>query len=101
MEKDISCGPSARHHLEAIGKYVEAGFDHIILIQIGPNQDCFFKLIEHELAPALRERKPAADQVLTITSMRLGPSVFANDRASASSKPAAVSTRSAATPKPL
>jgi G6PDH family F420-dependent oxidoreductase len=60
VARQISCGPSARHHLEAIGKYVDAGFDHIILTQIGPNQDFFFKLFERELAPALGERKAAA-----------------------------------------
>ncbi|MBV8191708.1 MAG: TIGR03557 family F420-dependent LLM class oxidoreductase [Alphaproteobacteria bacterium] len=60
VARQISCGPSAKHHLEAIGKYIEAGFDHIILTQIGPNQDFFFKLFERELAPALREQKAAA-----------------------------------------
>lgn len=55
----VSCGPSLDRHLEAIDRYVEAGFDHIILVQIGPAQEAFFHLFERELAPAIRGRKAA------------------------------------------
>jgi G6PDH family F420-dependent oxidoreductase len=51
----ISCGPSAAKHLEAVRKFTEAGFDHIVLVQIGPDQDYFFDLFKRELAPALRQ----------------------------------------------
>ena len=50
---------SAEHHLEAIGKFIKAGFDHIVLVQIGPNQEYFLELFEKELAPALRKGKAA------------------------------------------
>jgi G6PDH family F420-dependent oxidoreductase len=59
VAEQITCGPSAERHLEAIGKYVDAGFDHIVLVQIGPDQTYFFDLFERELAPALRQRKAA------------------------------------------
>jgi G6PDH family F420-dependent oxidoreductase len=59
VAKQITCGSSAERHLEAIGKYVDAGFDHIVLVQIGPDQTYFFDLFERELAPALRQRKAA------------------------------------------
>jgi G6PDH family F420-dependent oxidoreductase len=52
----VSCGPSPERHLEAIDRFVQAGYDHIILLQIGPDQDRFFDLFERELAPALRDR---------------------------------------------
>lgn len=55
----ITCGPSAEDHLKAIGRYVEAGFDHIVLVQIGPDQDYFMDFFERELAPALRVGEPA------------------------------------------
>jgi G6PDH family F420-dependent oxidoreductase len=57
VAEKISCGPSAEKHLAAIRKYVKAGFDHIILVQIGPNQEAFFELFQRELAPALRAAK--------------------------------------------
>ena len=34
-------------------KYIDAGFDHIVLTQIGPEQDYFLEVFEKELAPAL------------------------------------------------
>jgi G6PDH family F420-dependent oxidoreductase len=55
----ISCGPSAEHHLQAIERYTTAGFDHIVLVQVGPEQDAFIEFFERELAPALRHRKAA------------------------------------------
>ena len=55
----VSCGPSLDRHLEAIDRYVEAGFDHIILVQVGPAQDTFFDLFERELAAAVRQRTTA------------------------------------------
>ncbi len=59
VAESISCGPSASAHLEAIERYVNAGFDHIVLTQIGPDQDYFFELFERELAPALRRQEAA------------------------------------------
>jgi hypothetical protein len=51
----IPCGPSVERQVEAVRKYVDAGYDHIILIQIGPDQDYFFEHWNGELAAALRE----------------------------------------------
>jgi|FEC22Drversion2_1045045.scaffolds.fasta_scaffold00608_12 G6PDH family F420-dependent oxidoreductase len=57
--KAVSCGPSVDRHLEAIDEFVAIGCDHIILTQIGPDQDFFFDLFERKLAPALRAMKAA------------------------------------------
>jgi hypothetical protein len=38
----------------------KAGFDYIVLTQIGPEQDYFLDMFEKELAPALRQKKKAA-----------------------------------------
>jgi hypothetical protein len=43
--------------LAAIGKYVEAGFDHIILTRINREQDAFFDLVKRELKHALAGKK--------------------------------------------
>jgi G6PDH family F420-dependent oxidoreductase len=55
----ICCGPSADKHLQAIGKFVKAGFDRIILTQIGPQEDAFFDFFQRELKPALAGEKAA------------------------------------------
>jgi G6PDH family F420-dependent oxidoreductase len=55
----VSCGPSPDRHLRAIDRFVRAGYDHIILVQVGPQQDAFIDFFERELAPALRNRKAA------------------------------------------
>ncbi|MTW17927.1 TIGR03557 family F420-dependent LLM class oxidoreductase [Rhodoplanes serenus] len=57
--KLVSCGPSAEQHLAAIDKYVQAGFDHIVLTQVGPRQEEFLAFARRELMPALGRRKAA------------------------------------------
>jgi G6PDH family F420-dependent oxidoreductase len=59
VEQAVSCGPSPDRHLSAIGRYIEAGYDHIILLQVGPDQDYFFDLFERELAQALHLKAAA------------------------------------------
>ena len=56
VAQTVSCGPSPDRHLEAVDRFVQAGYDHIILLQVGPDQDRFLDLFERELAPALRDR---------------------------------------------
>ena len=41
IAEKIICGPSAERHPEAIGKFVDAGFHHVIRLQIGPDQEYF------------------------------------------------------------
>jgi G6PDH family F420-dependent oxidoreductase len=59
VAEKISCGPSLHRHLEAINRYVEAGFDHIILVQIGPEQEEFIEFFEKQLAAAMPRQKAA------------------------------------------
>jgi G6PDH family F420-dependent oxidoreductase len=59
VAQTVSCGPSPERHLEAIDRFVQAGYDHIILLQVGPDQDSFFDFFERALAPALRDRDAA------------------------------------------
>ena len=59
VAREISCGPSADHHLEAIGRYIDAGFDHLILVQIGPEQEAFADFFAQKLASQLRHREAA------------------------------------------
>ncbi|HEX6235225.1 MAG TPA: TIGR03557 family F420-dependent LLM class oxidoreductase [Jiangellaceae bacterium] len=49
------CGPDLNVHLSAIREYVDAGFDEVLIHQIGPLQNEFFRFAADELLPALRE----------------------------------------------
>jgi G6PDH family F420-dependent oxidoreductase len=49
----ITCGPDTQKHLDAIRKYAEAGFDHVYIHQIGPNQLDFIRFAQSELLPEL------------------------------------------------
>ena len=60
VAEQITCSPAAEPHLKAIRKYIDAGFDHIVLTQIGPEQERFLAFFEKELAPMLREKRKAA-----------------------------------------
>lgn len=55
----VTCGPSAERHLKAVSKFIDAGFDHIVFTQIGPDQEYFFDMFEKELAPSLKHQKAA------------------------------------------
>jgi hypothetical protein len=59
IAEQVSCGPSVGCHREAIERYIRAGYDHLILLQIGPEQDAFFDFFMRELAPRLQRREAA------------------------------------------
>jgi hypothetical protein len=45
----VACGPDPEPYLEKIKKYIEAGYDHIYIHQVGPDQAGFFRFFEREL----------------------------------------------------
>ena len=53
VAESIPCGPDPERHLEAIRRYVDAGFDEVYVGQVGPHQDGFFRFFERELRPKL------------------------------------------------
>ncbi|MDQ4133958.1 MAG: LLM class F420-dependent oxidoreductase [Actinomycetota bacterium] len=51
----IPCGPDVDRHAEAVSPYIEAGFTHVALVQVGENhQNDFIRWSDEELLPALR-----------------------------------------------
>jgi coenzyme F420-dependent glucose-6-phosphate dehydrogenase len=50
----VTCGPDPEKHRAAIQKYIDAGFDHVAIHQIGPDQDGFLRFYEREILPAFR-----------------------------------------------
>lgn len=53
LAEKIPAGPDPEVHLKAIQKYIDAGFDHIVLTGIGPDQAGFAKFFQDELNPRL------------------------------------------------
>ena len=51
--ENVACGPDPEVHLAEIRKFADAGFDHLWIHQIGPDQDGFFRFFERELRPRL------------------------------------------------
>jgi len=50
----ITCGPDPEPHLAKIREYIDAGYDHVYLHQVGPDQSGFLRFAERELLPALK-----------------------------------------------
>jgi coenzyme F420-dependent glucose-6-phosphate dehydrogenase len=49
----VTCGPDPERHLAAIKKYADAGYDHICVHQIGPDQAGFMRFYERQVIPKL------------------------------------------------
>ena len=49
----IPCGPDAERHVEDSGSTSEAGYTHVYVHQIGPDQEGFFHFFEQDLSPRL------------------------------------------------
>jgi hypothetical protein len=55
MTKDIILGPSLEKHLEGIQQYIDAGFDHVYVHQIGPDQSAFIDFYTTKIIPTLAQ----------------------------------------------
>jgi coenzyme F420-dependent glucose-6-phosphate dehydrogenase len=53
VAKTVICGPDPQRHLQAIQKYAQAGYDHVFVHQVGPDQEGFFQFYERKILPRL------------------------------------------------
>jgi G6PDH family F420-dependent oxidoreductase len=51
IAKQVVCGPDPERHVAEIQKYVDAGFDHVYIHQIGPDQEGFMKFFNKDVMP--------------------------------------------------
>jgi coenzyme F420-dependent glucose-6-phosphate dehydrogenase len=56
----VTCGPDPERHLEMIGRFSEAGFDHVYVHQIGPHQEGFMDFYAREVLPRVSEQVEAS-----------------------------------------
>jgi G6PDH family F420-dependent oxidoreductase len=53
LKASIAIGPDVERHLALINTYIDAGFDHIVLTGVGPDQAKFMDFFENALRPRL------------------------------------------------
>jgi G6PDH family F420-dependent oxidoreductase len=51
VAKEVLCSADPAEHRARIEEYVDAGFDHVYVHQIGPDQEGFFGFYEREILP--------------------------------------------------
>jgi G6PDH family F420-dependent oxidoreductase len=60
IQDRITCGPDPDRHIQAIQKYIDAGFDHVYVGQCGPDQEPFFRFYQEQVMPKLQlDKQPA------------------------------------------
>jgi G6PDH family F420-dependent oxidoreductase len=52
VAESVVCGPDPERHLAAIDEFVRAGYDHVYVHQVGPDQEGFLRFYEREILPA-------------------------------------------------
>jgi hypothetical protein len=52
--EQFACGPDVKRHLQVAQQFVDAGFDHLVTMNAGPNPDGFIDFFARELAAPLR-----------------------------------------------
>jgi G6PDH family F420-dependent oxidoreductase len=52
VAKEIPCGPDPEPIIASIREYADAGYDHVYLHQVGPDQEGFLEFAERELLSA-------------------------------------------------
>jgi G6PDH family F420-dependent oxidoreductase len=51
IAESVVCGPDPERHRAAIQEYADAGYDHVYVHQVGPDQDGFFDFYAREVLP--------------------------------------------------
>ena len=51
VAESVICGPDPERHRAAIQEFVDAGYDHVYVHQVGDDQEGFFDFYEREVLP--------------------------------------------------
>jgi G6PDH family F420-dependent oxidoreductase len=60
----IPCGPDPATHLEHVRRYLDAGYDHVYLHQVGPDQAGFLDFARREILPAFATARRSETRTL-------------------------------------
>ena len=53
IREQFACGPDVERHVATIAPYIDAGYDRIALMNVGPDPDAFLEFFTTELRPRL------------------------------------------------
>ena len=51
VDEVVACGPDPARHMEMLGRFEDAGYTHIYVHQIGPDQEGFLRFYQQEILP--------------------------------------------------
>ena len=54
ITSDMPCGPDPEAHLKSINEFADAGYSHVWIHQVGPDQDGFLEFYSDQILPKLR-----------------------------------------------
>jgi G6PDH family F420-dependent oxidoreductase len=52
VAETVTCSPDPDDHVEAIQAFADAGYDHVYVHQVGPDQEGFFEVYEADVLPS-------------------------------------------------
>jgi coenzyme F420-dependent glucose-6-phosphate dehydrogenase len=64
IAETVVCGPDPERHLEGIQMFLDAGFDHVYVHQIGPDQDGFMTFYERDIFATASTLELAREQAV-------------------------------------
>lgn len=62
LAERVVCGSDAADHVQAIEAFEAAGFDHVYVHQVGPDQELFFDFYRAEVIPELARRPVSVER---------------------------------------
>ena len=62
VAKEVICGPDPKPMLDMIQKYVDAGYDHVYIHQVGPDQEGFIRFAQREILPKFQGQSTGLKQ---------------------------------------
>ena len=55
VAEKVACGPDPDRHARALQEFIDAGYDHVYVHQVGPEQERFLEFYAQEVLPRLRQ----------------------------------------------
>jgi coenzyme F420-dependent glucose-6-phosphate dehydrogenase len=65
IAKEIICGADVEKHLQKLNEYLEAGYTHVWIHQVGTDQEGFFQFYEQEVLPQFARQSSTAKKPQT------------------------------------